>query len=320
MSNFLKNFLQQAEEHSAMRPASLGKMLKVRVDAGWRLWVDGDVQFFVGNGEKESEMALVEAKDYLAEHGDIKDAWRAIVAGFRVTQYADTSVIDEGDYPLQEDKVFYVTAARRKDAFRNNEYHPNWEWENFLEQTIQSDESGFDVESMCGRDVWAQIKSVPHPKYDATDPETHNATTGYYFNERDADGFETGEEKWTVKWNRYLARVFNTEEELREYAASLGAYGESESSSSGNDYGLTIPQKWYDTNLTDADWEESLQNIAATIVSPVRDEYEDAKTPVKKKAVLRPVLDRVMTDYEDTGLDEMAEEVVQAILEQDPPF
>jgi hypothetical protein len=328
MSNFLQEFLSKADESLKGGSRSLGTGLKVKVDLGYYVFVDRDNQHFaVGNGGAALDAAHTEAKGFLAKHGNAREDWRVKLA-VRITEYEGTERTDT-QYPLLKDRETIISARQTQDLFSDSTekvYITDFGWTNFAEKTLNNPDSGFR-EDMLGKDVWALVKSIPHPKYDANDPETHNKMTGYDGNIYDDDGLIVGTE-FKTRWFKYLEKVFATEAELLEHLAALGVESDDAKPAMGSDdYGILPPQAWIDVGMTEEDWPENVANVVAQLILPVlnpaREKADGKPAPVAKKIMeeaREQAVAQIQADWVGTGMDEVAGELFDAVTAVEPPF
>lgn len=324
--SFFEDFMEEAVQSAEGRGGGAsGKLLQVQLDAGTyvSLWIDSAnlSKFWVATTKAEKQRSKAEALNYLEENGKGKDTWR-IKPAVRLTLFAGTSIIDEGDYPLEQDREIIIQAGQERNEFKSTpekaKYESTYEWKVLHDGTL-SDEgrenSGFD-EVMLGQKVWAQIRQRPHELYDADDDSTWNRHTGYHPKDENGDRIES---EWRMKFYSWIAKVYPTEVELREYAAAQGIpTKDGEAFAASLDIHLEMPDEWKAEGLSDTDWVESLTHIAATFVVPVLEEFHNAGGD--SGTVRTRVAKQISGEYGKVLTFSSALEVFDAMVAAHPPF
>ena len=207
---------------------------------------------------------------------------------FKLTKLANTSITE---YQSEKDRISYV-------------FPGTWEWKLWQDNALGGEHPL--TNSMFGKPVFAHVAGARHPEFDAENPATHTEDTVWWDHNNNEPKLDD-EGRVRAQYYDYPKAVFETEDELRNYAIANGVDVEAGAPS----FDFPVPQGWLDNQLTEGDWKESLPALVAEIQGN------------KKPRAL--VLKELAKSWESAGvtaseLEHIYDTVVTANGLEQPPF
>lgn len=284
MTDFnIKDFFKHASEQMRSSGASLGRFCAAKISVGYICWVKNNTEFFAIEDSSPAESQAA-ARAHAAAN-NVKDF--AVKPACRVILLEGTD-INNTEYPLNKDRTIYIAASQDFNP-TTEQWEDGFGWTLWLEKSVNV-ENGFDP-AKSGQTFWIQQKNAIHPDYDPDVMDEVNSDPNLVDNrlhrEKWEDGMGTGE--YGPRFYPYAEVVFDTREELVEYALSLGVDVVGAAADTGN-LSVPMPDGW--TPGAEI-WADSLNHFAGVFNG------DDFSGPLP---VVKPKLQEMHEDWKDTGL------------------